>query len=280
MHIIRDREPRPTQWGRRDSLSGAWDHEVAVSLREWGRLADEEDSVGLSRDPGATAGPAAASFVGGDSLTSTVGQLGQPGGLTRGFTIAAGFIGLLVFVLFTTSMTSEYGLGTIRVLLLKQPRSARLLAGKLLALLACVATVHFAAELLSGAAAIVLAHTRGILTASWFTVAGLRHVAGDYINALLVAGLFGTVGMTVGVLTRSTPLALGIGLAWLAPLEHLIQLSWSGAGNWLPGLVFDAVAAGGTTSTTYLHALTTALAYAALALAVGTASFLRRDVSV
>ena len=50
---------------------------------------------------------AAASFVGGDSLTSTVGQLGQPGGLTRGFTIAAGFIGLLVFVLFTTSITSD-----------------------------------------------------------------------------------------------------------------------------------------------------------------------------
>ena len=223
---------------------------------------------------------AAASFVGGDSLTSTVGQLGQPGGLTRGFTIAAGFIGLLVFVLFTTSITSEYGLGTIRVLLLKQPRRARLLAGKLLALLACVAAVLFAAELLSGAAAIVLAHTRGIPTASWFTAAGLRHVAGDYANALLVAGLFGTVGMTVGVLTRSTPLALGIGLAWLAPLEHLIQLNWSGAGNWLPGLVFDAVAAGGTTSTTYLHALTTALAYAALALAVGTLSFLRRDVSV
>ena len=223
---------------------------------------------------------AAASFVGGDSLTSTVGQLGQSGGLTRGFTIAAGFIGLLVFVLFTTSITSEYGLGTIRVLLLKQPCRARLLAGKLLALLACVAAVLLAAELLSGAAAIVLAHTRGIPTASWFTAEGLRHVAGDYINALLVAGLFGTVGMTVGVLTRSTPLALGIGLAWLAPLEHLIQLSWSGAGSWLPGLVFDAVAAGGTTSTTYLRALITALAYAALALAVGTASFLRRDVSV
>jgi hypothetical protein len=160
---------------------------------------------------------AAASFVGGDSLTRTVGQLGQPGGLTRGFTIAAGFIGLLVFVLFTTSITSEHGRGTIRVLLL---------------------------------------------------------------SALLVASLFGTVGMAVGVLTRSTPLALGIGLAWLAPLEHLIQLSWSGAGNWLPGLVFDAVAAGGTTITTYPRALITALACAAFALAVGALSFLRRDVSI
>jgi len=223
---------------------------------------------------------AATSFVGGDSLTSTVGQLGQSGGLTRGFTIAAGFIGLLVFVLFTTSMTSEYGAGTIRVLLLKQPRRARLLAGKLLALLACVAAVLLAAELLSAAAAIVLAHTRGIPTASWFSAAGLGHIAGDYANAVLVASLFGALGMTLGVLTRSTPLALGIGLAWLAPLEHLIQLSWSGAGNWLPGLVFDAVAAGGNTITSYPRALITALAYAALALAVGTLSFLRRDVSV
>src|ERR1035441_1925646 len=56
----------------------------------------------------------AASPLGGAALGSTLGQLGHPGGLTRGFTIAAGFIGLLVFVLFTTSMTSEYGLGTIR----------------------------------------------------------------------------------------------------------------------------------------------------------------------
>jgi len=48
----------------------------------------------------------------------------------------------------------------------------------------------------------------------------------------------------------------------------------------LPGLVFDAVGVGGTTSTTYRHALITALAYAALALAVGTLSFLRRDVSI
>jgi hypothetical protein len=48
----------------------------------------------------------------------------------------------------------------------------------------------------------------------------------------------------------------------------------------LPGLVFAAVAAGGTTITTYPRALITALAYAALALAAGTLSFLRRDVSI
>jgi ABC-2 type transport system permease protein len=227
-----------------------------------------------------TATTAPVSTVGGASLTSTVGQLAQSGGLTRGFTVAASFIGLLVFVLFTTSMTSEYGLGTIRVLLTREPRRARLLAGKLLALLAFVSALLFAAELVSGAAAIALAHARDITTAQWFTAEGLRHLGGDYANAVLTATVFGSVGITVGVFCRSTPIALGIGLAWLGPLEHIIQLNWSGAARWFPGLVFDAVASGGTVITTYPRALLTALAYALLALTAGTISFLRRDVSV
>jgi ABC-2 type transport system permease protein len=82
------------------------------------------------------------------------------------------------------------------------------------------------------------------------------------------------------VFCRSTPIALGIGLAWLGPLEHILQLSWSGAARWLPGLVFDAIAGGGTTITTYQRAVITALAYTALALTAAAVSFLRRDVSV
>jgi ABC-2 type transport system permease protein len=223
---------------------------------------------------------AAPSPVGGAALGSTLWQLGQPSGLTRGFTIAAGFIGLLVFVLFTTNMTSEYGLGTIRVLLTRQPRRARLLAGKLLALLAFVAALLLAAELLSAAAAIALAHGHDVSTADWFTTDGLGHLTGDYANAVLTATVFGAVGIALGVFTRSTPIALGIGLAWLGPLEHILQLSWSGAARWLPGLVFDAVANGGTSVTTYQRALVTALVYTGLALSVATVSFVRRDVSV
>jgi ABC-2 type transport system permease protein len=228
----------------------------------------------------ATSATTAASPVGGVALGSTLGQLGQPGVLTRGFTIAAGFIGLLVFVLFTTNMTSEYGLGTIRVLLTRQPRRARLLAGKLLALLAFVAALLLAAELLSAAAAIAPAHYRDVSTADWFTTDGMRHLAGDYANAVLTATVFGTVGISLGVFCRSTPIALGIGLAWLGPLEHIIQLNWSGAARWFPGLVFDAVASGGTTITTYQRAIVTALAYTALALTAAAVSFIRRDVSI
>jgi ABC-2 type transport system permease protein len=222
---------------------------------------------------------APASPVGGAALVSTVGQLSQPGGLTRGFTIAAGFIGLLVFVLFTTSITSEYGLGTIRMLLIRQPHRGRLLAGKLLALLVFVAALLLAAELLASGAALALAHARDISTADWFSVEGLQHAVGDYANAVLTATVFGAVGIALGVFCRSTPLALGIGLAWLGPLEHITQLGWSEAARWFPGLVFDAVASGGTAIASYQRTLVTALVYAALALVASAVSFVRRDVS-
>ena len=121
------------------------------------------------------------------TLTTSLSQLTGSGGLARGFTIAAGVLGLLVFVLFMTSVTSEYGLGTIRVMLTRQPARVRLLAGKLLALLGCVAAA--------------------------------------------------------------------------------------------PGLVFDAIAAGGTAAASYQRALILSLAFTAVALTIGAASFLRRDVS-
>jgi ABC-2 type transport system permease protein len=109
--------------------------------------------------------------------------------------------------------------GTVRVLLTRQPRRARLPAGKLLALLAFVAALLLAAELLSAAAAIALAHVRDVSTAAWFTTDGLGRLAGDYANAVLTATVFGAVGISLGVFTRSTPIALGIGLAWLGPLS-------------------------------------------------------------
>ena len=213
------------------------------------------------------------------SLTTTLGQLAGSDGLSRGFSIAAGVLGLLVFVLFMTSVTSEYGLGTIRAMLTRQPARSRLLAGKLVALVGCVAAALLLAEVLSIGAAVALAHARGISTNAWFTGTGLRHAATDYANALIAATCFGVVGATIGVLVRSTPLALGLGIAWLGPVEHILQLSWSNAASWLPGLLVDAIAAGGTTTVSYQRALTISLAFTVIAFTIGVATFLRRDVS-
>jgi ABC-2 type transport system permease protein len=210
---------------------------------------------------------------------STFAGLATANGLTRGFANAAGLLGILVFVLFLTSMTSEYNHGTLRMLLTRQPRRARLLGGKFLALIAVTAAAMVAALLLSAAVAIPMAHSRGIATTGWFTTAGLGHLASNYANALLAVVFFGTAGFALGVLLRSTILALGVGLAWLLPLENIIQNSWAGSGHWLPGLLFGAVGRGGTSVVSYQVALALAAAYAAIALTAASASFLRRDVT-
>jgi ABC-2 type transport system permease protein len=211
--------------------------------------------------------------------TATLAELAGPNGLTRGFANAAGLVGILVFVLFLTNMTAEYGLGTIRILLTRQPRRARLLAGKLLALLAVTAAAMAAAEVFSAAVALLAARARGISTGHWFVLSALGHAAANYADALIAVALFGIAGQALAVLTRSTALALGIGLAWLLPLENIVQNSWAGAVHWLPGLLFGAVARGGTTGVSYSAAIMLALAYGALALVVATPDFIRRDIS-
>ena len=215
----------------------------------------------------------------GNDLAVTLGQLGETGGLTRGFSIAAGFIGLLVFVVFLTSVTSEYGLGTLRVLLTRQPRRGRLLAGKLVTLVACTAAALLVAEVVSAATAVLMAGLRDVPTADWFSGDGLLAAAGDYANALLNATFFGMLGAGLGVILRSTVLALGVGLAWLMPIEHIIQNAWAGAGRWFPGLLFEAVARGGTALTSYSRSLLLAALAAGLTLLAGTVTFVRRDVS-
>lgn len=112
-----------------------------------------------------------------------------------------------------------------------------------------------------------------------FTGAGLARAGGDYANALVTAALFGAVGTALGVLVRSTGVALGVGLAWFLPLEHILQQSWVGASRWFPGLLFEAVARGGTSETSYARALALGAVAAAAALVVGGISFVRRDVS-
>jgi ABC-2 type transport system permease protein len=220
-----------------------------------------------------------AELVQGNDISTTVAQLTGTGGLTRGFSISAGFLGLLAFVFYLTSMGSEYSQGTLRAALIRQPHRGAFLAGKATALTIFVAAGLLIAEIVAIGAAIPAAHLRGISTSEWLTASGLLHAGGSYLNALLTAMLWGAFGLTLAVLIQSTPVALGVGLAWALPLEHIIAGSWTGAPQWFPGLVTDAIAAGGTPATTYQHALVLAVSYAALASVIATVTFINRDVT-
>ncbi len=59
-------------------------------------------------------------------------QLAQPGGLVIGVARAAMLLGVVAFGIAAAQVASEYSLGTLRQLLVRQPRRAVLLAGKML----------------------------------------------------------------------------------------------------------------------------------------------------
>ena len=110
---------------------------------------------------------------------ATIASLSDAGGATEAFATGASFIGILVLVLFIANVAGELTQGTFRTLLMRQPRRIGLLAGKMAALLAFVAVVLLAAELLTVVASLIIAPSQDVATGSWFTLDGLGAAAGD-----------------------------------------------------------------------------------------------------
>ena len=95
---------------------------------------------------------------------------------------------------------------------------------------------------------------------------------------MLAALFYGAIGNALGVLIRSTPLALAVALVWALPLEHIINLAWNGASHWFPALLPDAIAAGGTSLVSYERALLLGAFYGMAALLIGGIAFVCRDI--
>ncbi|AEH09791.1 MULTISPECIES: ABC transporter permease [Protofrankia] len=215
----------------------------------------------------------------GEGFAMTLVRLAGPDGPSVGFAAGMTFVGLLVFVVFTANVTNEYGQGTLRTLLLQHPRRAAWLAGKLTAMFVMMAVALLVALALSVAAAVVMAQLRGVETSQWWSGAALETAAANFLNALLATMCFALVATALGVLTRFTVLALSIGIAWMLPIEHIIQQTWDGATRTFPGLVFDAVARGGLPDASYGPALALAAGYAGVAAILAAVTLTRRDVT-
>jgi ABC-2 type transport system permease protein len=212
-------------------------------------------------------------------LLSTTTQLAAASGVSRGFIIAAGFIGILVFVLFTANIASEFSQGTLRTLLTRQPKRAHLLVGKVAALLTASALALAAVFAVSIALSFALAAIRGISTTRWLSTAGATEIGRAYGNTLLTVALFAILGVALGLVVRATVPAVAIGVAWMLPLEHIVQGVWIGAGRWFPGLLLDAITREGNAVASYRRAIILAVVYASAFAAIGVISFLRRDVT-
>jgi ABC-2 type transport system permease protein len=209
----------------------------------------------------------------------TVASLSQAGGGTEVFTTAVSFAGTFLFVVFVGVVAVEFSRGTFRTMLIHQPRRLRLLAGKTAALLAFSAAVLAVAEVLTWIPARILAPSQDVATGRWLSASALGQAVADYGSVVFWVGGYALLGTTLAVLVRSVPVALGIGIAWAGPFEHLLQDAWGPAGRFFPGLLLEAFVAGGTSEVSAARAFFTIAAYVGVAAVIAGAVFSRRDVT-
>jgi ABC-type transport system involved in multi-copper enzyme maturation permease subunit len=209
----------------------------------------------------------------------TLQELAQPNGLARGLTRAALLLGVVAFGIAAAQVAFEFSLGTLRQILIRQPRRPVLLSGKGLAILTFLAGAVICSGIGGGVAAFVMAHVRGVSTAAWTSSTGIADIGravGDV--ALAVVG-YGILGMLAGLLLRSAAPAVVVGFVYLLPVEGILSGVVKNSDRWLPGQLLSAISEGGTASVTFSHAMVTATLYTVIAAALAIILFTKRDVT-
>ncbi len=213
------------------------------------------------------------------SREPSLAVLRAAGGGTEAFATGVSFVGFPVLVVLIAAFASEFSLGTFRALLLRQPSRMRLLAGKFVGMWLFAAAGLLVAEVVTFLMSLAIAPTQDVSTSAWFSLDSVGPALGDYGTALLAVTGWAVFGMAVGVLVRTTALALAVGIVWAGPVEHILQDSWSAASRTFPGLLLEATAVGGTPDVSLGRAVALLGVYAAIALAVTGWVVSRRDVT-
>lgn len=214
-------------------------------------------------------GPASHLTVGLSDLTAADGYL-------VGIDSAATVIGVIVMVFVAVTFGADYTHGTLRNLLVRQPRRTRLLTGRLLALLTFTAGGIVLSVTAAVAAAWVAAASYDVSTDAWAAV--VPETIASWAAVIVASIGWGAAGAALAILLRSTPAAVAAGAVWALPVESSLSAAWDSADRWLPGAVFDAVASQGTDARALTTAAALAAVYAAIAHAGATRVFNRRDV--
>jgi len=204
-------------------------------------------------------------------------------GLSLGLAFASTLLGIVALSVFASQTAQEYSHGTLRNLLVRQPRRMVLLGGKAVSMALFGMLVVVETSIISVITEYFWANAKGIPTAAW-TEGG---ISGDGIsnlfttlgNVSLATVGFGIIGMLLGLILRSPISSIAIGISWVMIVEGIVGAVWESTQKYLPGLLLTAVGSGGSTTITYKWALTTSLLILIAAGALAALLFKKRDVS-
>jgi hypothetical protein len=209
----------------------------------------------------------------------SVAALSRSDGLAQAFGKSSELLGIVALCVFAASFAAEYSEGTLRNLLLREPRRLRLLTGKYLALAALISLAVVAAGAVSVVTALAIAPSHGIDTSAWITADGLRALSNAVGNTAAASVGYGTLGAALALALRSPAAAIGTGVAYVLPVEAIIKGTVSGADRWLPGQLLAALASGGTDAVSYTTAGGVLVACGAVVVTMSALVFQRQDVT-
>jgi ABC-2 type transport system permease protein len=213
----------------------------------------------------------------GNMISREILQL--PSGLSIGFSNAAGLLGIVALCVFAAQTAQEYTYGTLRNLLVRQPRRIQLLVGKYFSMASFAIVMVILAAIVSMSLAFGLSGRAKVETDAWVTSDALSDLANTFGNVLLSVIAFGTVGMILGLLLRSPISSISLGVIWLLIVENILIAVKSSLGNWMPGSLMSTIAVGGTEDISYSHATSMVAIYLLISSGIVVILFKRRDVS-
>lgn len=218
----------------------------------------------------------------GNRITREMLQMAD--GFTIGFNSSSGLLGLVALSVFAAQTAQEYTYGTLRNLLVRQPRRTTLLLGKYVSM----ATFALLSVVVSALTAIGLAFALSgrakVTTAAWLTTDARTALLNNFANVLISTIGYGTIGMILGLLFRSPISSISIGTAYILVVESIISIAWKPAANWMPGNLLSVVATGGSpigieNAPSYSQALIRVGLYLLGAAIIVATLFKRRDVA-
>jgi ABC-type transport system involved in multi-copper enzyme maturation permease subunit len=209
----------------------------------------------------------------------TLHQLARPNGLVIGVARASELLGVVAFGIAAAQVASEYSLGTLRQLLVRQPRRAVLLGGKMLGTISFLVLALCFAAVVALVVAVAAAQSRHVPTGAWFTGTGLGDLFRELGDLILATIGYSVLGLALGLFVRSAVFAVIIGFAWLIAVENIIVRIVPSVQQWLPGASITAVASGGAEGVGYAHGMILGVAYAVIAITAAMTVFLRNDVT-
>jgi ABC-2 type transport system permease protein len=138
------------------------------------------------------------------------------GNLSGGFPFFGGVFALMLGVL---ALGSEYGWGTLRTVLVQRPGRLRIFAAKVIALGIGLIPFVLAVYAVGTLASYAIAWNENVDTGgppAW-------DVARALAASSLILAVWAALGITLGVLSRGTSLAIGVGILYALVIEGLIS---------------------------------------------------------